>query len=79
MTSVKEYFEKQVGEVQAVAWALRDMLDAAIPDAEVKLAWGFPCWLCGEFRVASIIAHTDHCSLRFWQGASLADQFSDRV
>ncbi|NNU16296.1 DUF1801 domain-containing protein [Parvularcula sp. ZS-1/3] len=79
MATVQEYFDKQEGEVQSIALALRAVLDEMIPDAEVKLAWGFPCWLRGKYRVASIIAHTDRCNLQLWQGSALADQFPERI
>ena len=78
--SVDAYFEKQEADVGAIAVALREVLDAAMPSAEVKLAWGFPCWINGpKNRVASIIAHTDRCNLQLWQGSKLAVQFSDRI
>ncbi|MEM1380927.1 MAG: DUF1801 domain-containing protein [Pseudomonadota bacterium] len=80
MASVDGYFQKQDGEVQAIALALRAMLDEAMPGAEVKLAWGFPCWLTDpKNRVASIIAHKDRCNLQLWQGSALAEEFPERI
>lgn len=79
MASVQDYFEKQVGDVRAIALALKDVLDAEIPATEVKLAWGFPCWLVDGCRVASIIAHTDRCNLQMWQGSALVEAFPSRI
>ncbi|MEM0928948.1 MAG: DUF1801 domain-containing protein [Pseudomonadota bacterium] len=80
MSDVSAYFDKQEGDLQAIALALRDMLDQEMPQAEVKLAWGFPCWLTGpKNRVASIIAHTDRCNLQLWQGSALAPMFPERI
>ncbi|MEM9838428.1 MAG: DUF1801 domain-containing protein [Pseudomonadota bacterium] len=80
MSGVDAYFEKQEGALRAIADALRTVLDEAMPEAEVKLAWGFPCWLKGpKDRVASIIAHTDRCNLQLWQGSTLAQQFPGRI
>lgn len=77
---VDAYFDKQEGDVKAIALALRDLLDEEMPQAEVKLAWGFPCWLTEpKNRVASIVVHTDRCNLQLWQGAALASQFPDRI
>lgn len=79
MSDVEVYFERQEGEVQAIALALRALLDAEIPDGETKLAWNFPCWLRDGVRVASIISHTDRCNLQLWQGAELAAAFPERI
>lgn len=77
---VQEYFDKQEGDVADVALSLRDLLDDVMPGAEVKLAWGFPCWLTSpKNRVASIVAHKERCNLQFWQGAKLAEEFPGRV
>lgn len=75
---VDAYFEKQTGSVRETTLALRDLINAAAPDATVKLAWGFPCWIGAE-RIASIIAHAQHCNLQLWAGARLADLFPDRI
>jgi len=77
---VQAYFDKQEGDVQTIALALRDLCDQLMPQAEVKLAWGFPCWLLGpKNRVASVIAHTDRCNLQLWQGSALAASFPARI
>jgi len=78
--SVDAYFDKHEGEVEAIARAMRAALEQAMPEAEVKLAWGFPCWLTGpKNRIASIIAHTDRCNLQIWQGSKLVTSYPDRI
>ena len=79
MSDVQSYFDKQEGQVQAIALCLHDLLNTEIPDAEVKLAWNFPCWLSNGIRVASLAAYKDRCNLQLWQGAELADRFPRRI
>ncbi len=75
---VATYFDKQTGAVRDIAHALGEVVAGAAPDAAVKLAWGFPCWIGAE-RIASVIAHSEHCNLQLWSGARLSADFPNRI
>lgn len=71
------YLDKQLPEPRAIALAVAERLHALAPNLDVKLAWGFPCWV-GQERVVSVMAREDRCNLQLWSGARLA-HLSSRI
>ena len=59
--------------VRPIAHALADLVLEEVPSLVSTLAWNFVCF-SGENRVVSIIPHSKHVNLQFWQGAHLPDE-----
>ncbi len=76
--TVMDYFQSLDGNASKIATALNETIDRHWPGLSTKLAWGFPCWT-GNERIFSIIAHGTRCNLQLWQGARLADDYTDRI
>ena len=76
--AVSAYFDKLSGPVQAIALELSHVIPQRGPTLIATMAYGSPCWT-GHDRVVSIVAHSKHCNLQFWQGAQLESGFYGRI
>jgi hypothetical protein len=76
--TVRAYFDQLDPHQSEIAKALEGVIKTHWSYLTVKLAWGFPCW-SGNERVFSVIAHADRCNLQLWRGATLANDYFDRI
>ncbi len=67
-----DYDALQTGEERAVCTALRDAIDAALPDAESRIWHAHPVWFLADNPVVGYSKLKGGIRLLFWSGQSFA-------
>jgi hypothetical protein len=59
----KGFFEKQPAALRPILEALRDMVEAAAPEAQASLKWGMPVYEIGDKTMCALGGHRSHVNL----------------
>jgi hypothetical protein len=76
-TSTDEYLAQLADPLRAISNELRDIVEAAVPDANAFLYYGHPWWglgtAPGKNLVTYLKAYKAYVTFGFWRGQAISD------
>ena len=73
-TSIDAYLKEQAADKRALLEKLRDIVDAALPDATTSIKWGVPTYQLNGRNVCALASFKDCVAINFFAApAKLAD------